>query len=191
MAKKRASKKNPPLDKRLAQSGKEELIEIIKAVVKREPAMKEVVDLAMAAPKPGKPMNVSVYRKQARRTMETESPEAIENGLKDLRDAAARLAKSGDWLNAGAIYHVALDEAVDGYDDDVHSMDRNGDICIVMDELAEGLGKALEKSRADARTRWDWIETMLEAQLSDIDLGGIDLAPSAEEAVLKFANDEE
>ncbi|MGH9841556.1 MAG: hypothetical protein ACREEM_22625 [Blastocatellia bacterium] len=191
MAKKRASKKSPPLDKLLAQSGKEELIEIIKAIVKREPAMKEVVDLAMAAPKPGKPMNVSVYRKQARRTMGIESPEAIENGLKDLRDAAARLAKSGDWLNAGAIYHVALDEAVDGYDDDVHSMDRNGDICIVMDELAEGLGKALEKSRADARTRWDWIETMLEARLADIELGGIDLAPSAYEAVLKFANDAE
>jgi len=191
MAKKRASKKSPPLDKRLAQSGKEELIEIIKAVVKREPAMKEVVELAMAAPKPGKPMNVSAYRQQARRTMETESPEAIENGLMDLRDAAARLAKSGDWLNAGAIYHVALDEAVAGYDDLVQSMDRDGDISVVMDDLAEGLGKALEKNRADAKTRWDWIETMLEARLADIELGGIDLAPSAYEAVLKFANDAE
>jgi len=191
MAKKRASKKSPPLDKRLAQSGKEELVEIVKAMVKRDPALKEVVDLAMAAPKQGKPMNVSAYRQQARRTMETESPEAIENGLMNLRDAAARLAKSGDWLNAGAIYHVALDEAVGGYDDLVHSMDHDGDISVVMDELAEGLGKALEKSRADAKTRWDWIETMLEAQLADIDLGGISLAPSAGEAVLKLANDEE
>jgi tetratricopeptide (TPR) repeat protein len=191
MPEKRPSKKTTPLDKQLAQSGKEELIEIIKMVVKREPAMKEVIDLAMAAPKPGKPMNVSVYRRQAQRTMETESPRAIENGLKDLRDAAARLAKSGDWLNAGAIYHVALDEAVDGYDDDVHSMDRDGDICVVMDDLAKGLGKALEKSRADARMRWDWIETMVEAELADIDLGGISLAPSASEAMLKFANDAE
>jgi tetratricopeptide (TPR) repeat protein len=191
MAKKRSSKKSPPLDKMLAQSGKEELIEIIKAVVKRDPAMKELVDLAMAAPKPGKPMNVSAYRQQARRTMETESPEAIENGLMNLRDAAERLAKSGDWLNAGAIYHVALDEAVVGYDDLVQSMDRDGDISVVMDDLAEGLDKALEKSRADANTRWDWIETLLEAQLADIGLGGIGLAPSAGEAVLKVANDEE
>src|SRR6266508_265857 len=191
MAKKRSSKKSPPLDKMLAQSGKEELIEIIKAVVKRDPAMKELVGLAMAAPKPGKPMNVSAYRQQARRTMETESPEAIENGLMNLRDAAERLAKSGDWLNAGAIYHVALDEAVVGYDDLVQSMDRDGDISVVMDNLAEGLGKALEKSRAGAKTRWDWIETMLEAALADIELGGIDLAPSADEAVLKLANDEE
>jgi len=55
--------------------------------------------------------------------METESPEAIENGLMNLRDAAARLAKSGDWLNAGAIYNVALDEAVAGYNELVQSMD--------------------------------------------------------------------
>ena len=53
----------------LAQSSREELIGIIKAIVKRDPSMKEVVDLAVAAPKPGKPMNVSVYREQARRTM--------------------------------------------------------------------------------------------------------------------------
>jgi len=191
VAKKRSSKKSPPLDRMLAQSGREELIEIIKAVVKRDPTMKEVIDLAMAARKPGKPMNVSAYRQQARRTMETESPEAIENGLMNLRDAAARLAKSGDWLNAGAMYHVALDEAVAGYDDLVQSMDRDGDISVVMDDLAEGLGKALEKSRADAKTRWDWIETLLEALLADIELGGISLAPSADEAVLKLANDEE
>jgi len=191
MAKRRSSKKSPTLDKMLAQSGKEELIEIIKTVVKRDPSMKEVVDLAMAAPKPGKPMNVSAYRQQARRTMETESPEAIENGLMNLRDAAARLAKSGDRLNAGAIYYVALDEAVAGYDELVQSMDRDGDISAVMDDLAEGLGKALEKSRADAKTRWNWIETMLEAQMADIEIGGVGLAPSAGEAVLKFANDGE
>jgi hypothetical protein len=142
MARKRSSKKSLPLDETLAQSSREELIEIIKAVIKRDPTMKELVDLAMAAPKPGKPMNVSTYRQQARRTMETESLEAIENGLMNLRDVAARLAKSGDWLNAGAIYHVALDEAVAHYDDLVRSMDRDGDISVVMDDLAEGLGDA-------------------------------------------------
>jgi tetratricopeptide (TPR) repeat protein len=192
MMKKRWSKKSPPFDKMLAQSSREELIGIIKAIVKRDPSMKEVVDLAVAAPKPGKPMNVSVYREQARRTMVTESREAIENGLMNLRDIAAQLAKSGDWLNAGAIYHVALDEAIAGYDDLVQSMDHHsGAISVIIEDLAEGLSKALVKSRADARTRWDWIETMLESQLADIEIGGIDLAPSAGEAVLKLANDKE
>ncbi len=43
--------------------------------------------------------------------MNSESPQMIERELKSLRETAARLAKAGDWLNACAIYHVALDEA--------------------------------------------------------------------------------
>src|SRR5262249_59302608 len=82
-------------------------------------------------------------------------------------------------------------EAVGGYDDLVHSMDYDGDISIAIDNLADGLKKCLEKSSADSKTRLAWIETMLEAYLKDIDIGGIDLAPSAAEAVLELANDEE
>jgi hypothetical protein len=141
--------------------------------------------------KSGRAMKPTAYRDQARRAMRSESPRAIERELKALRDAAARMAKSGDWLKAGAVYHVALDEAVKGYDELVQEMDYDGDICIVMDELAEGLGKCLAKSGADAKTRWAWIETMLEAELKDVYFGGIDLAPAAGEAVLKLANDKE
>ena len=43
----------------------------------------------------------------------------------------------------------------------------------------------------DAETRRAWLETLLEAELADIEMGGIDLAPSAREAVLEHANDEE
>ncbi len=192
-----------PVGKILGERSKEELIELIGEMVKRDPKVLGAVEMAAALPKkgakkgaegetkPGKPMNVSAYRGQARRAMRSESPRVMERELKALRDAAARLAKTGDWLNAGAIYHAALDEAVLGYDDLVHSMDEDGDICVVMDELAEGLGKCLGKGVADADTRWAWVETMLEAELKDIEIGGVDLAPSAGEAVLKLANDEE
>lgn len=179
------------LDKMLAERSKEELIAIVKQMVKRDATLLHVIELATAGPRPGKPMNVTAYRNQARRAMQSESPQMIERELKSLREVAARLAKGGDWLNAGAIYHVALDEAVGGYDDLVHSMDYDGDISVAIDELVEGLKKCLEKSQADAKTRLAWIETMLEAYLTDIEIGGIDLAPSAAEAVLQLANDDE
>ena len=179
------------LDKMLAERSKEELIAIVKQMVKRDAKLLHVIELATAGPRPGKPMNVAAYRNQARRAMQSESPQMIERELKSLREAAARLAKAGDWLNAGAIYHAALDEAVRGYDDLVQSMDYDGNISAPIDDLAEGLKKCLEKSQADARTRLAWIETMLEAYLTDIEIGGIDLAPSAAEAVLQLASDEE
>ena len=45
--------------------------------------------------------------------------------------------------------------------------------------------------RADAETRRAWLEALLEAELADIEMGGIDLAPSAREAVLEHADDTE
>jgi hypothetical protein len=179
------------LDKVLAERSQAELITIIKEMVKRDAKMLHVIELATAGPGPGKAMNIAAYRNQARRAMQSESLQLILRELKSLRGTAAQLAKAGDWLNAGAIYNVALDEALGGYDDLVHSMDYDGQICMVIDDLAEGLKKCIEKGRVDDRTRLGWIETLLEAYLKDIHLGGIDLAPNAAEAVLESANDAE
>ena len=70
-------------------------------------------------------------------------------------------------------------------------MDEDGEIAIIIDEFALGLSQCLKKSKADDQTRRAWLEALLEAELTDIEMGGIDLAPSAREAVLEHANDEE
>lgn len=182
-----------PLDKMLAGKNKDELIAIIQDMLRHRPELISVVELTKETQeiKQGKPMNVSVYRTQARRAMGHETPRSVERELKALGDTAARLAKGSDMLNAGALYHALLDEAVKGYVEIVSEMDEDGDIAIIVDELAKGLGECLAKSEANMETRREWLETLLRAELADIELGGIDLAPSAKEAILKFANREE
>ena len=73
----------------------------------------------------------------------------------------------------------------------LREIDEDGGIALVIDEFAVGLGQCLKKSEANAETRRTWLGTLLEAELADIEMGGIDLAPSAREAVLEHANDEE
>ncbi len=175
----------------LNQYSKEELIQLIGDLVKREPKLKSVVQLSQAAPRAGKPMNVAAYRAQAKRAMASESLRTVLGELKALRDTARRMAKAGDYINAGAISHVALDEAIEGYDYLMQEIDYNGDICTVMDDLAEDLSECLKAGQANAATRWAWLETMLGTVFKDIELGGIDIAPSAGEAVLEQANEEE
>jgi uncharacterized Zn finger protein len=186
----------PPLETLLAGSSRETLIALIGEMVQREPELMSVVELAMATPqsqhsKSGTPIDAHVYRRQARRAMQSENPERIERELRTLRQAAVRLAQSGDWRNAGAVYHVTLDEAVHGYDDLVRSMDEDGDIAIVIDEVAQGLSACLQQSTVDREMRRGWLEALLAAELTDIEMGGIDLAPSAREAVLEHATEEE
>lgn len=188
----------PPLETLLATCSRETLMAMIDEMVQREPGFMSVVELAAATPasqqasgKSDKPIDVSMHRQQARRAMQSENPHRIESDLRGLCKAAARLAESGDWLSAGAVYHVALDEAVQGYDDLVRSMDEDGDIAMVIDELAQGLSACLQQRQAERQTRQQWLEVLLEAELTDIEIGGIDLAPSAREAVLAYASAEE
>ena len=167
-----------PLDKLLADKSKDELIAIIQDMLRHKPEMLSMVELTTQTQesKQGKPLNISAYRTQARRAMQHETPRSVERELKTLRDTAARLADSGDTLNAGAIYHALLDETIKGYDELVFSMDDDGDIAVVIDEFAQGLGACLAKAEADPETRRAWLETLLRAELADIALGGIDLA---------------
>ena len=183
----------PPLEQMLAGRSKEELIALVGEMVKRKPEMLSVVELSAATQqaRQGKPVEGAAYRRQARRALQHDSVRAIEKELKALRETAARMSKAGDWLNAGVIYHALLDETVSHYDDVMQEMDEDGDIAIMADEFAQGLSQCLKKSNADSKTRRAWLEALLEAELTDIDLGGIDLAPSAREAVLEHATDEE
>ncbi|MDQ3258132.1 MAG: SWIM zinc finger family protein, partial [Acidobacteriota bacterium] len=167
-----------PLDQMLAGKSKADLIAIIQDLLRHQPNLISVVELTTQAQelKPGQPMNVSSYRTQARRALQHESSRSVERELKTLGETAARLARGGDVLNAGAIYHALLDETVKGYDDMISSMDEDGDIATIIDEFAKGLGKCLAQSAAETETRREWFESLLRAEIADIALGGIDLA---------------
>lgn len=182
-----------PLDQMLAGKSSDELIVIIQDLLRHRPELMPLVELTTATQqvKRGKPLNVSAYRTQARHAMQHETPRSVERELKSLRDTAARIAQGGDALSAGAIYHALLAEAVKGYEDIVSSMDEDGEIAVIIDDLAKGLGECLAQSEAVPETRREWLEALLRAELADIELGGIDLAPSAKDAILKSANSEE
>jgi SWIM zinc finger len=183
----------PPLSALLAGRSREELIALVGEMIKREPELLSLVELSVETEHAarGNPPDVSVYRRQARRALRHESEHVVEKELRALRGPADRSAKTGDWLNAGAIYHAVLDEAVRGYDDMLREIDEDGGVAVAIDEFAQGLSQCLKNSKADAQTRRLWLETLLEAELADIEMGGIDLAPSAREVVLEHANDEE
>jgi len=73
----------------------------------------------------------------------------------------------------------------------LQEIDEDGDISILIDEFALGLSLCLKESKANEETRRVWLGALLEAELADIEIGGIDLAPSAREAVLEQARNNE
>jgi uncharacterized Zn finger protein len=178
----------PPLEAMLAPRRKADLIALIGEMIKRYPDLMSIVELS-AATQPGRSTDLETYRRQIRRVLRSESLRVIDRELWALRDTAARLEKAGDWLGAGGVYHVLLDETVSHYGDELQEMDEEGDIAMFVNEVAEGVSRCLAEGQPDSQTRRLWLEALLEAELTDIALGGIDLAPSAWDALLEHATD--
>jgi uncharacterized Zn finger protein len=183
----------PPLTILLAGRTREELIALIGEMIERDPELLSIVELSVATEqaRQGETLDVEAYRSQARSALRRGSTRAVEKELRSLLEMAARLDEAGDWLNAGTIYHAILEETVSGYEDMLWEMDEDGDIAAVIDEFAQGLSRCLKKGKADNGNRRAWLEALLEAELTDIVIGGVDLAPSARQAVLENATDEE
>ncbi|MEN3336153.1 MAG: hypothetical protein V7641_5518 [Blastocatellia bacterium] len=187
-----------PAEEMLKHRSKEELLAIIDAMLQQDPKLLALIELAAATQeaKAGKAVDTAALRKLARRALQHNdwdhfSSRKIEKELRALGQMADPFVKANDWLNAGRVYHALLDETVSGYDEIIQQVDENGDIAVVVEEFAKTLGKCLDKSDADSRTRRAWLETLLDAFAKDIEIGGIDFASSAPDIVIKQASDEE
>jgi uncharacterized Zn finger protein len=180
----------PPLDRMLAQRSKADLIALIGAMLEREPSLMTVVELS-AATRQNTPYNSEAYQRQVQHALRRGTLRSMAKELQVFKHAADQLAQAGAWRQAGAMYHVLLTETVSQYGDELQMLDEDGDIALLVDEFAVGLGTCLKEGQPDTATRRVWLEALLEAELTDIELGGIDLAPSAREAVLAHATEED
>jgi uncharacterized Zn finger protein len=179
----------PPLDELLAERSKEELITLIKEMLKREPDLVRVLELPVQ-PDRQAPLDVDAFRRQISYALRHEfpEPEDLATELRAIAEAADRFQEAGDWANAGALYALVLNEIVPQYGE---LYDENGDVSVVLQDCAEGLSECLTDGEPDAATRRDWLSALLEAEMKDIDMGGIDLAYPAGEVVIDQATDEE
>ncbi|MFQ5611684.1 MAG: SWIM zinc finger domain-containing protein, partial [Anaerolineae bacterium] len=186
----------PPLDELLAGRSQEELIALIKEMLKRQPDLVRLLELPVQPDRPrGAPLDLDAFRRQIgyalRRSYDDYGyprSREVATELSAIVDTARRFREAGDWANAGALFHLILNEVVPQYDE---LYDEDGDISIVLQDCAEGLGGCFSEGTPAAETRRLWLEALLEAHLKDIDMGGIDLAPPAGEVVIEQATDEE
>ncbi len=183
----------PPLDELLADRSKDELIGLIKEMLKRQPDLVRLLELPV---QPGRqtPLDLDAFRRQISYALRQHdrydypNPAATATELAALVETADRFGEAEDWVNAGAIYALILKEVVSQYGD---LYDEDGDVALVLQDCAKGLGLCLDEGAPDAETRRTWLEALLEAELKDVEMGGTDLAYPAGDIVVEQATDEE
>jgi hypothetical protein len=180
----------PPIPDLLAQRSREDLIALIERMVQRHPDLLNWVDMPTATGSHAP--NLDNYRRAVERVFRGDDMDTMATALATLVAQGNSFADRGDWVNAGDIYQLLLEAANDRYNGTVLDIDYDGAVAVEVQNIAEGLGNSLKQAEGlDVGRRCLWIETCLESVLKDIELGGIDYAYPAREALLEQSTDED
>jgi uncharacterized Zn finger protein len=184
----------PPLRELLANHSRDDLLTLIDRVLQQQPDLLTSLEIAaeVSAPQPaGKQIDTSAYRRQIQRALRGDDMRTISKALEPALKMAEQLYNAGDNFNAGRFYQILLAEITTSYDGELQSIDYDGDVACFSQDAAEGLGHCLADALIDPATRQEWLNTLLEGVLEDMNLGGIDFAAGAVEPLIELATDAE
>ncbi len=183
-----------PLDEMLTERSQEELILIIKQMLKREPDLMRLLELPLQ-PDRNTPLDLEAFRRQINYAVRQNdyddyySSRTVAKELETVVEMADQFQEGGDWPNAGNLYALMLAEIVPQYEE---LYDNDGDVAIILQNCAEGLQHCFDgASSLDESTRRHWLNVLLEAEFKDIQMGGIDLAYPAADVLVARANETE
>jgi hypothetical protein len=173
----------PPMQKLLAKRSRDDLIEMIEQMVKRHPELMALVQMP-EPPAVGEVPDLASYQRQVTQLFQGDEMHPMARELETLANHGKILSDSGDWLHAGEIYQLLLAAANTHYNYTVLEVDYNGEVGSVIQTIAEGLSDSLGLGETlDADQRRQWVETLFNAVLKDIALGGMDYAYPARDAI--------
>jgi uncharacterized Zn finger protein len=182
----------PPLRELLAKHSRDDLLTLVERLLQQQPDLLTSLEIAAEVSQPaGKPIDTIAYRRKIQRALGGDDMRTIAKALTPALAMADQLYEAGDGMNAGHFYQILLAEIITSYDHDLQSIDHEGDVAVFSQDAAEGLGHCLADRAIDPATRQAWLNTLLEATLKEVSLGGVGFAEGSGDAIIEQATDAE
>jgi len=180
-----------PLSELLKPKSREDLVKLIQQMLEQSPDLLLLIDTPSKT-KTGESLNLSTYKRQIQRAFRSDEMWKMVKALNPTIASAQTLLEAGNWQDAGRLYQMLLGESIDLYNDITLEVDYNGEVLCLIQDMAAGLAECLgQADDADDSLRRFWLETMLNGEFKNLELGGMDFASGSWEGILKFANDDE
>jgi len=183
----------PQTEELLAGMGREELIEVIEAMLEREPDLIHLLERreALSAGRET-PVDPEVYRRQVAyafgRGVDWDEVFAFASELRDIKRTADQFREGGDWANAWIIYKAIAHETMLHYEE-IHD---EGDVAGVIGECMGGMAACLRQGPPSSPTaRRAWMRELFQMYLTDVDWGGYGLADSVPGVPVELAGGED
>jgi len=183
----------PETEELLAGMGREELIEVIEAILEQEPDLIHLLErrepLSTARETPVDP---EVYRRQVvyafGRGVDWDEVFAFASELEDIKRTADQFREGGDWANAWIVYKAIAEETLLHYEE-IHD---EGDVAGVIAECIEGMATCLREGPPSSQTeRRAWVRELFQMYLTDLDWGGYGLTDSVPGVLAELAQGED
>jgi uncharacterized Zn finger protein len=171
----------------LERLGKEELIALIKQMVRREP------DLEMLLEAAGRPPSADTYHAQASAAFANADDgwnaiREVADHLDAIRETGDDSLKKKDWVQASVVYEGILRAISDAYET---VQDEEGELHSIVEDCVAGLGKCLPQISEHAARREGVLRALWLISRLDVEQGGIFLGEDAPELLLKHARGKE
>lgn len=154
----------PTVRETLERRSKAELIELVEAMVTREPML-----LSLVADSPLPTPDVLAPRIGA--ALQLPTIRAIVEALQPFLELAERDRQAENFLQAGQLYCALLSELTKSYDEERESLDYNSELCALASVLAARLQECLAGKDIPEALRRLWIGALVAAYSRNLDGG--------------------
>lgn len=180
------------LDTILGQCDRDELIALIKQMLRRDPDLEY---LLAAISKTGTPIDPQIYHKQVEMAYRNAGDEwgtasEIADELLAITETADNFAERHDYVSATAIYNAIVTGVIDHHYDYRHQ-DEEGEIDEVITECIGGLKQCLDEVQEDSALREQILRILFAIYRFNVEAGGIGFGEDAPDILLEDTTDEE
>ena len=182
------------LDADLEQRGKEELIALIKQMLRLQPDLETLLEVALpGGDRRRTPVNPDTYRRQVSSAFRRGGNDwmvswRIATDIGITVSAGDGFLALDDYASASMVYQAVAQGILEHYE---MILDEDGDLGEVVDQCVEGLGYCLAGGGDAAADRERLLQTLFEIYRSDVDCGGVGLGEAAPDLILEHATGEE
>lgn len=184
----------PPLREMLADYSRDDLFNLIDRILQQQPDLITSLEVAAELNIPhetGKPIDTSSIRRQIQRALRGDDMWTIVNQIGPAFKMAEQIYAAQDYFNAGRFYALILTEITEKYDGELQSIDYDGYVAGCTQDAAEGVHNCLIAGDIDPGTRAAWFAILLDSLFKEIELGGVDFAAGADDALIDQTTDAE
>ena len=178
------------LEAQLQQRSKPELIALIKQMLRIEPDLETVVEMALpGASLGGASADPESYRRQVaaaflRAGDDWYAQRRVPKDIGITLEAGDGFLAGGDHNGAGIVYQAVAQGTIEYYE---LVQDDDGELCAMVDRCVEGLEDCLASGVLDPQVRASSLQTLFDIYLFNLDYGGGDTEVTAPDVILEHS----